>query len=124
MIISERIFKILNEKHMSQSAFAKKVGLSGSTISDWKNKKTNPSADKIMRICEVLEMTPEQLLTGKGIDEDYDKATENVKEGFVITNTDKRILEDYHSLKDAQRKRLLKYMEALKQIEELEELEM
>ena len=68
-------------------------------------------------------MTPEQLLTGKEIDEDYDKATESVKEGFVITNTDKRILEDYHSLKDAQRKRLLKYMEALKQIEELEELE-
>ena len=123
MIISERIFKILNEKHMSQSVFAKKVGLSGSTISDWKTKKTNPSSDKIMRICEVLEVTPEQLLTGKGIDEDCDQTPESDKEGFVITNTDKRILEDYHSLKDAQRKRLLKYMEALKQIEELEELE-
>lgn len=71
----------------------------------------------------VLEVTPEQLLTGKGIDEEYDKATESAKEDFVITNTDMRILEDYHSLKDVQRKRLLKYMEALKQIEELEELE-
>lgn len=124
MIISERIFKILNEKHMSQNAFAKKVGLSGSTISDWKTKKTNPTAEKIMPICEVLEVTPEQLLTGKGIDEDYEEtAGENIKEDFVISNSDIRILEDYHSLKESQRKRLLKYIKALKQIEELEDLE-
>ncbi len=124
MIISERIFKILEDKHMSQSTFAKKVGLSASTISDWKTKKTNPTAEKIMSICEVLEVTPEQLLTGKGIDEDYEESKiEKVKAKFSITSSDIQILEDYHSLKEAQRKRLLKYMEALKQIEELEELE-
>lgn len=122
MIISERIFKILQDKHMSQSAFAKKVGLPGSTISDWKTKKTNPTAEKIMAICKVLEVTPEQLLTGKGVDEDYVEIIDNAEEKFVITNTDMRILEDYHSLKDEQRKRLLKYMDALKQIEELEEM--
>ena len=58
MIISERIFKILKEKNMSQNEFAKRVGLASSTISDWKTKKTNPSADKIMDICMVLEITP------------------------------------------------------------------
>ena len=41
--------------------------LASSTISDWKTKKTNPSADKIMDICKVLGVTPEQLLTGKGL---------------------------------------------------------
>ena len=70
MIISERIFKILKDKNMSQNVFAKQVGLASSTISDWKTKRTNPSADKIMDICMVLEVTPEQLLTGKGIDEE------------------------------------------------------
>ena len=54
MLISERIFKILEDKNMSQSTFAKQVGLAGSTVSDWKRKKTNPSADKIMDICMVL----------------------------------------------------------------------
>ena len=67
MIISERIFKMLKEKNMSQNEFAKRVGLASSTISDWKTKKTNPSADKIMDICKVLGVTPEQLLTGKGL---------------------------------------------------------
>ena len=40
-----------------------------------------------------------------------------------ISKADIRLLEDIHGLKEAQRKRLMKYMEALKQIEALEELE-
>lgn len=123
MIISERIFKILKEKNMSQGAFAKQVGLASSTVSDWKTKKTNPSADKIMDICMVLEVTPEHLLTGKGVDEDsVDNKVENSKKETRITKEDICIIEDIRSMKDTQRKRLMKYIEALKQLEELEEL--
>lgn len=46
------------------------------------------------------------------------KATQEV----ILSKEDKRMLEDFHGLKEAQRKRLLKYMEALKQIESLEDL--
>ena len=124
MIISERIFKILKDKNMSQSTFAKEVGLSASTISDWKTKKTNPTAEKIMPICEVLGVTPEQLLTGKGIDEDYvENKSKKVKGKLELSKADICMIEDFHGLKEAQRKRLLKYMEALKQIEELEKME-
>lgn len=124
MIISERIFKILKDKNMSQNAFAKKVGLASSTISDWKTKKTNPSADKIMDICAVLNVTPEQLLTGIGIDEDYVEGnTKKVNNEPEISKADIRIIEDIHGLKEAQRRRLMKYMEALKQIEALEDLQ-
>ena len=65
MIISERVFYLLKEKNITQSEFGKRVGIANSTISDWKRKKTNPSADKIMDICNVLDVTPETLLTGK-----------------------------------------------------------
>lgn len=124
MIISERIFKILKDKNMSQSTFAKEVGLSASTISDWKTKKTNPTAEKIMPICEVLGVTPEQLLTGKGIDEDYvENESLKVQDKLQLSRMDICMIEDFHGLKEAQRKRLLKYMEALKQIEELEKME-
>ena len=124
MIISERIFKILKEKNMTQKEFAGKVGIGNSTVSEWKKKKTNPSADKIMDICMVLEVTPEQLLTGKGIDEDYvEYRPKKVKSEPEISKADIRIIEDIHAMKDAQRKRLMKYMEALKQIEALEDME-
>lgn len=108
---------------MSQNAFAKRVGLAGSTISDWKTKKTNPSADKIMDICDALNVTPEQLLTGRGIDEDFSEGVSwkgTPEQRF--SKADIRILEDIHGLKDMQRKRLMQYIEALKQIELLEKM--
>ena len=40
-----------------------------STISEWKKKKTNPLSEKIMPICEALEVTPEWLLSGSGVNE-------------------------------------------------------
>ena len=123
MIISERIFQILKDKNMSQNSFAKQVGLASSTISDWKRKKTNPSADKIMDICRVLRVTPEQLLTGKGIDEDFVECkSKKVKMEVEISKDDIRILKDIHTMKNEQRKRLMKYIEALKQIEALEDM--
>ena len=124
MIISERIFKILKDKNMSQHAFAQKAGLASSTISDWKTKKTNPSADKIMDICMVLEITPEQLLTGKDIDDNYvvHKSINNSND-LEFSKSELCIIQDIRRMKEAQRKRVLKYIEALKQIEELEDLE-
>lgn len=62
MIISERMFNIMNDKKITQLELSKQTGISQSTIADWKRKKTNPSADKIMKICRVLEVTPEELL--------------------------------------------------------------
>ncbi|MBP3462341.1 MAG: helix-turn-helix transcriptional regulator [Tyzzerella sp.] len=121
MIISERIFKILRENNMSQNTFAQKVGLASSTISDWKTKKTNPSADKLMDICTVLDVTPEQLLTGKGIDDDcIEGESEKIQKGIKLSKEDICILKDIHGMKEAQRKRLMKYIDALKQLESLE----
>lgn len=66
MLISEHIYKYLEERGMSQIEFSKRTGISQSTISDWRRKGTNPSADKIMKICEVLAVSPTELLTGVG----------------------------------------------------------
>lgn len=121
MIISERIFKIIKEKNITQAEFAKRAGIATSTVSEWKKKKTNPSSDKIMDICVVLEVTPDELLTGRGIDEENGLVEAEIKER--LTPVDWQIIDDFHRMKDAQKRRLLKYMEALKQLEELEELE-
>ena len=41
MLISERIYKYLEEKKISQIEFANRTGISQSTISDWRRKGTN-----------------------------------------------------------------------------------
>lgn len=121
MLISERIFKLLKDKNMTQAEFAKRAGIACSTISEWKKRKTNPSADKIMDICAALEVTPEQLLSGRGLDEG--DGPNKPKTEVRITPTAYQIIVDYHGMKKAQKDRLLAYVEALKQLERLEEME-
>ena len=120
MTISGRILKVLKERNMTQAEFAKQVGIATSTISEWKKRKTNPTADKIMDICNVLQITPEQLLTGKGI-EDEENITVTSRES-CFTPYDIQLVQDYHGLKEEQQKRLMAYMEALKKIQSLEEI--
>lgn len=120
MTISERILVVLRERNMTQVEFAKQVGIATSTISEWKKKKTNPTADKIMDICNVLQITPEQLLTGKGIEDEEEIAAASPESRF--SPYDIQLVEDYHGLKEEQQKRLVAYMEALKKIDSLEEM--
>ena len=120
MTISERILKVLKDRNMTQAEFAKQVGIATSTISEWKKRKTNPTADKIMDICNVLQITPEQLLTGKGI-EDEENITVTSRES-CFTPYDIQLVQDYHGLKEEQQTRLMAYMEALKKIQSLEEI--
>ena len=65
MIISERIFYIMEQKNMSQLELSRRTGIATSNISDWKKKKTNPKADCLLSICDALDITPEQLLREK-----------------------------------------------------------
>ena len=67
-----------------------------------------------MDICAALEVTPDQLLSGRGLDEE--DGERGAKKEVVITPVDWQIIEDYHGLQEAQKKRLLAYVEALKQL--------
>ena len=57
MIISERIFYVMEQKSMTQLELSKRTGIATSNISDWKKKKTNPKADCLLFICDALEMS-------------------------------------------------------------------
>lgn len=105
---------------MTQMEFAKRAGFSNSAISDWKRKKTNPSAEKIMDICYALDITPEQLLTGVGIDDESE--IKPITDRVHIDKIDMKLLDDYHGMQDSQKKRLLAYVQTLKKLESLEEL--
>ena len=120
MTITERIIKLIKQRKMTQVEFARQIGIANSTISEWKKNGSCPSADKVMDICNVLKVTPEQLLTGKGIDDEEDIATSNPESRF--TPYDIQIIDNYHNLREEQQKRLVAYMETLKKLDDLENL--
>ena len=109
MIISERIFTLLEEKDISQKEFSEKTGISQSTISDWKRKKTNPASDKIMLICDVLNVSPYELLSGA----ENEKYTEM---NYIIVDKESSeymFLEIFRNATSKDKQRIMGYMEAL-----------
>ena len=62
MNIYEKIFARLEELHMSQIELSRRTGIATSTISDWRKKKINPQADKLVSICKALDMSLVDLL--------------------------------------------------------------
>ena len=108
MLISERIFFLMDKNGLSQKEFSEQTGISQSTISDWKRKKTNPSADKILKICEVLHITPYELLAEGTVN-----AGGKIDYLFALNKEEEVVLESFRSLESRQKERLLGYMAAL-----------
>lgn len=110
MTISERIFERLSQLSMTQKEFSEKTGIQPSTISEWKKNKTNPSSEKIMPICEALDVTPYWLLSGI----DPAGSREESRDYYTVKkNTDMgRLLAYYNQLEPAFRERMMGYAEA------------
>ena len=114
MLISERIYEYLEKKEMTQIEFANRTGISQSTISDWRRKGTNPSSDKIMIICEVLGVSPYELLQGT----ENKKHKEYFSLDYIIVDKESdefTLIETYKSLNRDNKKRLEGYIRALKE---------
>lgn len=116
MTISDKIFELIRERGMSQKEFSEATGIAQSSISDWKRKKTNPVSEKILVICEVLEVTPYELLSGtegegkRSTPSDFMVIDKNTEIGqFVV---------DLQKLEPKSRERLMGYFNALKDMEQ------
>lgn len=60
------VFAELMEKSgLSISETARKIGISPSTITDWRAGRTTPKADKLLKIANFYGVSVEYLMTGK-----------------------------------------------------------
>ena len=117
MTISEKIFELIKERGMTQKEFALRTGISQSSISDWKRKKTNPVSEKILIICETLNVTPYELLGGT----DGEGKRSNRAEVILVDKESEegKLIIEYMSLDQESRGRILGYMKALRDLKNL-----
>lgn len=111
MTISEKIFEILKLKGISQREFSALTDIGQSTISDWKRKGTNPSADKILPICKALGITPDELLSGR---EHY--SLKDREQDYYVINKDSEIgklIGTYEKLNPDGRNKVQGYIQAI-----------
>ena len=111
MNIYEKIFARLEELHMSQIELSRRTGIATSTISDWRKKKINPQADKLVAICKALDMSLVDLLCDE-------------EESDQVTQTDhifdeKYIIEVFRNSDYEMKRRFFRYFELMEICKEI-----
>lgn len=56
-----RLYRLMNNK-MTQVQFAEKVGVGLSTVINWEKDINRMTVGKLMKVCEIFEITPNDLL--------------------------------------------------------------
>ncbi len=66
MTLGERLFQYRNRINMSQEQLAEKIGVTRQTISKWETDQSVPDFNKIEPLCDIFEITPDELIKGEG----------------------------------------------------------
>lgn len=80
MDIGEKLFELRKGKNLSQEEVAEKLNVTRQTVSKWETNQSTPDFDKIMPICELFEISTEELLTGKKPEEKVEEKSETKRE--------------------------------------------
>jgi len=62
--MGERIYELRKQSNMSQGELADELDVSRQTISKWENNSSIPELDKIIRLCEVFDVSSDYILRG------------------------------------------------------------
>ncbi len=65
MNIGEKLYELRKGKNLSQEEVAEKLNVTRQTVSKWETNQSSPDFDKILPICELFEISTEELITGK-----------------------------------------------------------
>lgn len=64
-MIIQRILTLLEEKSLKAADLCRALDISTSTMTNWKNRGTDPPAKMVIPICEFLGVSCEYLLSGE-----------------------------------------------------------
>ena len=99
MTINERMFEIMEEKHIKPVTLANTLGVSKSVVSTWKSRGTNPPIEYTERICELLETDITYFITGK--------------EENNISTVEESIIQNYRKLSEKNKGKVEGYIQGL-----------
>lgn len=98
--IGKFISKCRKDLKMTQTELAEKLGVSDKTISNWENARCMPDLSIYKPLCDVLDITINELMSGEKINEEnyQEKLEENIIDTInyttkIVLNKDKIISE-------------------------------
>ncbi len=87
MTIGEKLLNLRKQKNLSQEEVANCLNVSRQTISKWETDQSTPDLDKIGPLCELFEISADELIIGKNIEK---TVTINEQENEDIINHNKQ----------------------------------
>ena len=83
--IYNRIIEQLNKRDVSSKELARILNLKKSPLTDWKNHKSKPTLEQIIKICENFAISADYLLFGQHT---------------FLTSDEATIIEHYHNMSE------------------------
>lgn len=65
MNLGDKLFELRKAKNLTQDEVAEKLNVTRQTISKWETNQSAPDFDKIVPLCELYEISPNELLIGE-----------------------------------------------------------
>ena len=117
MTTYENYCRIRDLKCMKDSHVASATGIAKSTFSDWKAGRSNPKADKLKKIADVLDVSIESFYGS----ENYEMDKKTYTWEYEIPKKDMDLIMGVMSDKDCS-ERLLAYAKKLLELKNMEDL--
>lgn len=76
MNLGEKLFELRKSKNLTQDDVAEKLEVTRQTISKWETNQSTPDFDKIVPLCNLYEITPNELLGQDGQKENSENKEE------------------------------------------------
>lgn len=83
MNIGKKLYELRKSKNLSQEEVAEKLNVTRQTVSKWETNQSTPDFDKIIPLCELFEISSDELLTGKKKEQSEESHNQN---GFSEEN--------------------------------------
>lgn len=104
MDLGEKLYELRRTKNLSQENVAEQLNVTRQTISKWETNQSTPDFDKIVPLCELYGITPNELLTGEKPEEknnNIEGEENNIKKNLFSRGKD----DDYENMTRNQIKR-------------------
>lgn len=103
-LLGKRLASTRKERNLTQEKLAEMTNLANNYISNIENSRSIPSLETLVKLCEALEITPNDLLTGASEQSEYYMDKDIAVNLQHCTPKEKRLISGFISLLLEERK--------------------
>lgn len=84
-MLADKIKEIRRKHYLNQTAFANKIGVTQSAVSQWENDLTRPTSDQLRAISVAFNISVDELLCGETMSE-HPQGSPKTPEARILAN--------------------------------------